>query len=130
MNGMRCWRGGCRGLASGWDGVEADGEAEGVGLFDDLAHGAPRVAAGEVVSTEVAVGDFVVQDVPDRDDRFVHDRNQGTLASSAGGDAPVVDRVVGVLLFDRGHRGGAQDTFEVGVAVASVPGFVDPRRTR
>ena len=38
------------GWLGGGDGVEADGEAQGVGLADDVSHGALGVAVGEVVS--------------------------------------------------------------------------------
>src|SRR4051794_267132 len=97
MSAIRCSVCDWWGPASGWDRVEADGHTQGVGLLDDLAHGALGVAAGEVVGAQVVVGDLVGQDVPDRDGEFVHDGAQGSLPAAAGGEAPVVDGVVGVL---------------------------------
>jgi len=48
---------GCpRGL---WDGLEADGEAESVGLFGDAAHDVGGFASGEVVGPEFVVVDVV-----------------------------------------------------------------------
>lgn len=52
---------------SGLDGVEADGEAEGVGLADDAFEGALGVGSRVVLGAEVLIGDVVVQDVPDCD---------------------------------------------------------------
>ncbi|HEX5116098.1 MAG TPA: transposase, partial [Pseudonocardiaceae bacterium] len=43
MNGTRCSRGVALVVASAGDRVEPDGHAQRVGLFDDLAHGAPGV---------------------------------------------------------------------------------------
>lgn len=51
--------------ADAFDGVEADGEADVVGLFDDATHGLLRVTALVVVGAEVAVGLLVAEDVPD-----------------------------------------------------------------
>ncbi|MDQ3765687.1 MAG: hypothetical protein M3460_31065 [Actinomycetota bacterium] len=70
---------GDRGGLGGLDGVEADGEAQGVGLADDALQGAVRVAPGEVVPAQVVVVDVVGEYVPDRgqdgvlegDDRFL-----------------------------------------------------------
>ena len=72
--GLSCWVG----WLGGGDGVEADGEAQGVGLADDVSHGALGVAAGEVVSAQVVVVHIVGEHVPyrgqdgvfHRDDRF------------------------------------------------------------
>lgn len=43
------------------------------------------------------------QDMPDRDNNLVHQRDKGSLTAPAGGDAPVVHAVIGVLAADRGH---------------------------
>jgi hypothetical protein len=73
------------GSLGGLDGVEADGESQGVGLADDAAHGVFRVAAGEVVPAQIVVVDIVGEHVPHRgqdrvfqgDDRFLFP-NRGT----------------------------------------------------
>ncbi len=78
---------GCpRGL---WDGLEADGEAESVGLFGDAAHDVDGFASGEVVGPEFVVVDVVHEHVPDRGEQRVLDRDDGPLFATSGCQAVV-----------------------------------------
>jgi hypothetical protein len=54
MNGTCCSQSDGSVVASARDRVEPHGQADGVGLLDDLAHGALRVAAGEVRAAAMA----------------------------------------------------------------------------
>src|SRR5450631_766401 len=65
------------------DGVEADGQAQGVGLTDDASHCAFGVLFGEVVATEVVVADVVGEHVPDGGQDGVLDGDDRLLFAQA-----------------------------------------------
>lgn len=80
------------------DGVEADGQAECVGLFGDAAHDLGGLASGEVVGSEFEVVEVVHEHVPDRGEQGMLDRDDGSLFASSGSEAVVAFAEVGVFL--------------------------------
>src|SRR3954447_10131080 len=101
------------------DGCESDGVAEGFELLDVFAGGAVRVgAAAGVVRAEVVVAGLGLrQQVPDDDQDRPPDRDGGSRASAAAGQASVAVAEEGVGA--RGGDGGfAEGLAEVGVAVS------------
>ena len=103
------------------DGVEADCEAQGVGLADDAAHRVFGVAAGEVVPAEVVVVDVVGEHVPDGGQDGVFQGDDRFLLPESWDEAVVAGAEVGLVLgAGGGHRGGTQGGPEPSVAVSGL----------
>jgi hypothetical protein len=90
--------------------------AESLELVRGVAASAFGVAAGVVVGARVVVERSGVGHVPDRDQDRVFDRDECFLGSAAGGDASVLGGEVGAVAVRDGSRGGAERSFQVGVA--------------
>src|SRR5664280_1389996 len=103
------------------DGVEADGQAQGVGLADDASHCTFGVLFGEVVAAEVVVVDVVGEHVPDGGQGGVLDGNDCLLFTQSGHQTGVAGAEVGAFPgATGGHGGGAEGTAEPPV---TVPAF-------
>src|SRR5258705_3094471 len=100
-------------------GLEGDGVAEGFELADVASFAAFGVDAGgvEVGAEIVETCGVLGEQVPDDDQQGSADRDDGFLAATSAGDAPVPFPEEGVGLAG-GGRGVAQDPGQVGVAVA------------
>ena len=98
------------------DGIEADGESDVVGLFDDAAHRLGRVVALVVVGAEVAVVGSGGEHVPDRGDDRVLDGDQGLERGGAAGESSVACLEVAVLGSDGTDGGVAERSLQMVVA--------------
>src|SRR5664280_1606855 len=108
------------------DGVEADGQAEGVGLADDASHGTFGVLFGEVVAAKVVVVDVVGEHVPGGDQDGVLDGDDRLLFTEAGHESGVAGAEVGAFPGAAGgHGGGTEGATEPSVAVSAFTGTVD-----
>src|SRR5665811_2205670 len=100
------------------DGVEADGQAQGVGLADDASHCTFGVLFGEVVAAEVVVVDVVGEHVPDGGQDGVFDGDDCLLFTQSGHQTGVAGAEVGAFPGAAGgHGGGTQGAAEPSVAV-------------
>src|SRR5665811_568747 len=103
------------------DGVEADGQAEGVGLADDASHRTFGVLFGEVVAAEVVVVDVVGEHVPDGGQDGVLDGDDCLLFTEAGHQPGVAGAQVSAFPgATGGHGGGTEGAAEPSV---TVPAF-------
>src|SRR5437773_2603983 len=102
-------------------GLEGDFVAERFELFDEPAGAVfGRVAAGEPVGAELAVGDAVADDVVVGDQDVVARGADCLRLAAAAAELPVVGGEVGVLAAGGGARGLRQRGAQPGVAVAGL----------
>src|SRR3954470_23250741 len=114
-------------LLGGLDRVEADGEAECVGLTGEATDGVVGVSAGEVVAAEVVVVVLGGEHLPDRGQDRVLECDDRFLLAQPGCEALVAGSEVGAFSGPGGgHRGGAQGSAEPPVAMAVRPDLRRP----
>src|SRR6266508_3280340 len=111
------------GFAGLGGGLEADCVAERFELFDEAAGAVfGRVAAGEPVGAELAVGDLVVDDVVVGDQDVVAGGADCFGVAAAAADLPVVGGEVGVFAAGGGAGGFGEGVAQPAVAVAGAAG--------
>src|SRR5664280_1287964 len=102
------------------DGVEADGQAQGVGLADDASDRTLGVLFGAVVAAKVPLVDVVGEHVPHGDEDGVFDGDDRLLFTQAGHQTGVTGAEVGAFPgAPGGHRGGTEGAAEPPVAVSA-----------
>lgn len=110
------------------NGVEADGEAECVGLLGDATHDVHRITSGEMVGAAFVIVEVVHEHVPDRDEQRMFDRDDCSLFAPSGSETVVAFAEVAVFGPGRAHRRVAQGGPKCLVTVTPAPWLFDPPR--